>query len=158
MKLKNFLIFFILIIIFIFIGSFIFKDYFIINKNNEKIQVSILNQKIYKENQEILLNDITPFNWDKVYSFKPYTSKEEIEKILGFKSIYISEGISEGMMQLIFVKDKRIVANICAHPNKVLYSINFSKENDLYSKIEKSDNVTLLANKKDEIVYLTKSN
>ena len=93
-----------------------------------------------------------------MYSFKPYTSKEEIEKILGFKSIYISEGISEGIMQLIFVKDKRIVANICAHPNKVLYSINFSKENDLYSKIEKSDNVTLLANKKDEIVYLTKSN
>ena len=62
--------------------------------------------------ETITLEEIVPFEWDEVYTFDPYTSREEIAETIGFDSPEIKETVSEFMTQLIFVKDDKIVSCI----------------------------------------------
>ena len=73
----------------------------------------------------ITLDEVVPFEWDKVYTFTPYTSKEEIEKVIGFSSPAITETVNEGMVQLIFVKEDKIVASVCGYSGSLGYSVQF---------------------------------
>ncbi len=75
---------------------------------------------------ELTLNKVVPFPWDAAYTFPPYTSKEEIEKALGFSSASIRETVNEGMVQLLFVKDGRVTASVCGYPEKLGYQVRFS--------------------------------
>lgn len=51
--------------------------------------------------ESVELNQIVPFEWDIVYTFKSYTSKSQIEEMIGFKSHFIKENaINEGMGHL----------------------------------------------------------
>lgn len=154
MKYSKVLLSILVFILVIFIFTLSLKNYFIISRNNGNLKVSILNKNIDKDGTEILFNDIIPFDWDKVYTFAPYTSKEQIEEIIGFKTRHISEIISEGMFQLIFVKDEKVVANICGYPSNLLYSIDFYNESSLYNEISKNENAKFLAKKQDDIIYL----
>lgn len=76
-----------------------------------------------EDNQKVTLNEIVPFDWDIVYTFEPYTSREEIEEIIGFQSDSISETVNEGMVQLLFVKGKTVTASVCGYPGKLGYSV-----------------------------------
>lgn len=73
---------------------------------------------------EVTLSDITPFAWDTVYSFDPYTTKEEMEKVLGFKSRHLKEAVSEGMVQLVFVKAGEVVCCVCGYRDNLGYSVD----------------------------------
>ncbi len=42
------------------------------------------------------LEEAVPFDWEAVYSFEPYTSREEIARNIGFDSPEIAETIGEG--------------------------------------------------------------
>lgn len=55
------------------------------------------------------LSKFTPFEWDVLYSFTPYTSKEKIYETIGYKWDNISESVNEGMNQIVFVKDGAVV-------------------------------------------------
>ena len=94
--------------------------------NNHKLENSI--KSIQSDN--IKLNEVVPFDWDIVYTFEPYTSKENIEEIIGFKSSAIKENnINEGMVHLLFVKGEKVVASILGYSTNLGYSL------DLTSKI-----------------------
>ena len=69
--------------------------------------------------ETITLEEIVPFEWDEVYTFDPYTSREEIAETIGFDSQEIKEPVSEFMTQLIFVKDDKIVSCICKYVTQV---------------------------------------
>jgi len=73
----------------------------------------------------VSLNEVVPFDWDTLYTFSPYTSEAEIEKAIGFRSGSIQETVSEGMVQLLFVKDKAVTASVCGYPENLGYSISF---------------------------------
>lgn len=115
--------------------------------NNAKLKNSM--QSI--ENQTVHLNDIVPFQWDTLYTFEPYSSEEEIEEIIGFKSAAIKENIiNEGMVHLLFVKGDRVVASIPGYDSKSGYRIDFTvkegrrvtfAENAQFN-VTKSDGVT----------------
>ncbi len=75
--------------------------------------------------EAVSLNDVVPFDWDTLYTFSPYTSEAEIEKAIGFKSGSIHETVSEGMVQLLFVKGKAITASVCGYPENLGYNIIF---------------------------------
>lgn len=51
--------------------------------NAELLKKNVLSIEQTKET--VKFSDITPFEWDKVYSFPPYTPKEKIYKVIGFK-------------------------------------------------------------------------
>lgn len=77
--------------------------------------------------ETITLNEIIPFDWDIVYTFDPYTSKKEIAEAIGFKSNSIKETVSEGMVQLIFVRKQHITASICGHASVLGYEVYLNK-------------------------------
>lgn len=97
----------------------------------------------------VTLNEIVPFEWDIVYTFAPYTSRSEIEEIIGFKSNAIQETVSEGMVQLLFVKDNAVCGSICGYSENLGYSVHFS------DKVELTDNKQFDVDIQDDIVYLT---
>lgn len=76
--------------------------------------------------ETVTLNEIVPFDWDVVYTFDPYASREEIEKTIGCKSRSIRESVSEGMVQLVFVKGNAVTASVCGYPGNLGYSIVFN--------------------------------
>lgn len=144
-----FIIIFLIIAIFTIFSVNIYVKSKNLEKNNNNLKNNILN--IEKDG---FLNEIVPFKWDKAYTFQPYINKQEIENILGFKHKIICISVDENMTNLIFVKDNKIVANICDYPENIGYNINFYKGKDLYNVIEYKQNVKFKANKKDNINYL----
>ncbi|RBP61066.1 hypothetical protein DES36_11565 [Alkalibaculum bacchi] len=93
----------------------------IIAINNKKLQREVVSIN----SDYVELNNIVPFEWDEVYTFEPYASKEQIEDIIGFKSNYIQETVSEGMVQLLFIKDHKVVCSVCGYSNALGYRIDF---------------------------------
>jgi len=117
----------------------------VIAYNNYRLKQSI--HTISKT--EVTLNEIVPFEWDTVYTFAPYTSRSEIEEIIGFKSNAIQETISEGMVQLLFVKGSSVSGSVCGYAKNLGYFIDFS------GKARFEDNIPFDVRIQDDIVYLT---
>lgn len=96
----------------------------------------------------VTLNEIVPFDWDKVYTFPPYTSKTEIEEKIGFRSRAIEETVSEGMVQLIFVDGDKVTASVCGYASTLGYQVEFAdmvafEEEALFS-VERKDGIVCL--------------
>lgn len=111
--------------------------------NSESLVKNIEALKQKSENKNVLvddLSDLTDFEWDYLYSFSPYASKEDIESAIGFKSNKIREGLNEGMNQIVFIKDKEIVCYIYGYPDDSVYFDfnNFYDGAGAYSKYANS--------------------
>lgn len=122
-----------------------------------------LKQKIFSMEQgveTINLTDLTPFDWDNVYSFYPYTSKEKIYKTLGYKWDDITEAMSEGIIQMVFVNQGKVVCYLTGLPSNIKYDIALnpseykdgvavlSSKDDLNFRIKRSNGVTYLKHKR----------
>lgn len=76
------------------------------------------------------LKDLTPFEWDTVYSFDPYTSKEQVYETVGYRWDKISDALSEGMNQIVFLNDGEVVCYVFGYPENNRFGISFSGEED----------------------------
>jgi hypothetical protein len=104
----------------------------------------------------VAFNDIVPFEWDKVYTFDPYTTEQEIEEIIGFESNDITETVSEGMTQLLFIKGNKVVCDICGYSDNLGYNVSFLfNDNAPFQMIEHEDNVFFSVERIDGILALT---
>lgn len=122
---------------------------------NEKLLAKeILSADIVGE--KVNLAQLTPFEWDKVYSFGPYESKESVYKTIGYKWDRISETVSEGMNQLVFLKDDKVVCYIYGYPQNNKYGISFdsTNSNDEVAVLYAKDNPVFDVAKMEDIVYL----
>lgn len=96
------------------------------NSTIDKYKTSFNNNINSLQNGEVNLHKLTDFEWDKMYTFSTYTSKDEIEQILGFESDVIVNNMSdEGNTYLLFLKDNTIVCSIYGSSDSLGYSINF---------------------------------
>ncbi|MGG3806037.1 hypothetical protein [Metabacillus fastidiosus] len=134
----------------------LFKDD-IWDSNLKLLKNKILSEEV--QNSEVNLSDFTPFEWDKVYFFPPYMLKEEIYKTVGYKWEWITETVSEGMNQIVFMKDDKVVCYIYGYPDNNGYGIFLASDFNnevivLYSKNNEIFNIE----KKDGIVYLKQVN
>lgn len=50
-----------------------------VNEFREKLELAV------KQENSFRLNDVTPFEWDRVIMIRPYTSKKEMEQMVGKK-------------------------------------------------------------------------
>ena len=91
-------------------------------RNAQRLKATVT----HVEGDAAALNALVPFEWDAVYTFEPYTAREDIEAALGTRSRLIRETTSEGMCQLLFVKDGAIVCSVCDSPEKLGYSSDFA--------------------------------
>lgn len=113
--------------------------------NNHKLGAAI--KEI--QSDSVKINEVIPFKWDAVYTFGPYTSKEDIESVIGFRSPDIKENnISEGMVHLTFVKDKKVVASVLGYDSNLGYRIDFT------SKVAYDDNAIFNVTRADGITSL----
>ena len=94
-----------------------------------------------EDGTEVRFSDITPFEWDRVYTFDPYVSREEIEKTLGIENRRIKETVNEGMEQLIFVKDKELVCSITDYSSSLGWYVDLGPGEDgkNYRMVEPAD-------------------
>ena len=96
------------------------------------------------------LNALVPFPWDAVYTFPPYASRADIEAAAGVRSRFIRETVSEGMTQLLFVRNGAAVCSVCDYPEKLGYSIDFD------GVIAYDEGALFNATREDGIVRLTR--
>lgn len=82
-----------------------------------------------------MLSDITPFNWDRLYRFAPYTSAEEIYQTIGEgqRGLNIQSTVDEGMMQILFLKDQQVVCHLYGYPSQVGVSFDLGDFNGRHS-------------------------
>ncbi|PEF40631.1 hypothetical protein CON84_03840 [Bacillus sp. AFS094228] len=130
------------------------KDLWDVNEELLKEEVLSIGHSV----ETINLLDVTPFDWDIVYSFGPYTPKDDIYETVGYKWDTISETVNEGMNQIVFLKDGKVVCYLYGYPENNGYGISFESENykdagnmlnikdDLNFQVERSDNVVHLKN------------
>lgn len=127
------------IVLIIITFGLVFYKRNIYTENESKLGNEIKNLK----NEEIVnLRDITKFEWDEVYFFKPYVSEREILKITGCKWGNIYESTDESMNQILFLKDKTLVCYSYGLYEYDGYGFNYddSLYNNGYVKLEYNDN------------------
>src|SRR5699024_8279973 len=139
------------------------------------VYINILKKDLWDDNEEVLkeevlsveeavetvnLSDITPFEWDVVYSFDPYTPKDTIYETVGYKWDRISETVNEGMNQIVFLNEDKVVCYLYGYPQNNGYGIFFTSKNeteatsssvlsikdDLVFEVIRSDDVVILSN------------
>lgn len=142
-----------------FIALFIFAGFlFFLTVSNLRVQYNNrrLKQTLTSLNaQTVALNEIVPFRWDVVYTFDPYQPKEDMEKIIGFKSSALCETVSEGMVQLVFVKGRSVVASVCGYPDVLGYYIAFDLGEGYYAKRDFKDQAVFDVEKFENVVRLS---
>lgn len=80
------------------------------------------------------LSQWTPFEWDTLYSFAPYTSKDKIYEVIGYKWDNITETVNEGMSQIVFVKDNKVICYLYGYPENIKIGFDFGEYKDSYMK------------------------
>ncbi|WP_088104210.1 hypothetical protein [Halalkalibacter urbisdiaboli] len=128
------------------------NDVWDVNEEMLKEEVISIEQSV----ETVNLLDVTPFEWDMVYSFDPYTSKEKVYETVGYKWDTISETVSEGMNQIVFMKDEKVVCYLFGYPQNNRYGIYFSGEgfNHVAQRINSNDDLTFQVKKSGDFVYL----
>ncbi|MGX2961328.1 hypothetical protein JNUCC23_18915 [Peribacillus sp. JNUCC 23] len=123
------------------------KDLWDVNEELLKEEVLSIGHSV----ETINLLDVTPFDWDVVYSFEPYTPKDTIYETVGYKWDTISETVNEGMNQIVFLKDGKVVCYLYGYPENNGYGISFkygnnmlNVKNDLSFQVERSDSFVYL--------------
>jgi hypothetical protein len=103
-------------------------------------------------NKVLNLQTVTPFAWDKLYVFTPYTSGAEIKKCLGFNWEEVGEnGVqSDSINLMVFVKDSKAIEHL-EYPRpkgdfaEIKNCQNFTPETAVFTvKIDKSGYSRLL--------------
>ena len=102
--------------------------------NASRLEHQILNMATdYKVNP---LTELTPFEWDKVLFFQAYTPKQYVYDRVGYRWDSIAETVSEGMMQIVFMKANKVICYVYG-------GIGYGEHYSLYSEREElyaSDN------------------
>jgi len=125
------------------------------DRNEELLRKEVLS---LDESVELInLLDMTPFEWDMIYSFDPYTSKEKIYETVGYKWDHINETVSEGMNQIVFMKDENVVCYLYGYPENNGYGLYVSGEgfNNVSQVLTRKDHLTFHVKRSDGYVYLT---
>lgn len=143
----------IITIIIIFVILVVIKSF----NTNSIIEVNnlfFLEYVTQKNEEKIILNNFSAFEWEQLFLFKPYSSTDYIENVIGLKSNLIKTTYSEGMNNLIFMNDDKIVSIINGYPEDMGVWFDISDFDD-YIKITEQDNVILILNPENSYSKVT---
>ena len=85
------------------------------------------------------LSDFTTFEWDTLYSFAPYTPKEVVYQVVGYQWDKINSTVSEGMNQIVILKEGKVVCYIDGYPDKYKIFFEFGQYTGNHFKLTSSD-------------------
>jgi len=134
------------------IGGFFALNEWQIYNNGDNLKKEIFN---LNENT-VILNRVTPFEWEKVYFFAPYIGNEATYGILGFKWHGLRQSVSEGTMQVVFVKDNTVVCYCNGYVSTLGYFLDGKIEDDQQYKVcySKDDPIFRIFRRENGHVYL----
>ena len=121
MRKRNKYVILILIICAIALIRYFNRDIWDVNSELLKNQVLSIEETV----EVINLLDLTPFEWDVAYSFSPYTSKEVVYEVVGYKWDNISEMLNEALQQIVFVKNGKVICYIHGFTTKSGFALHF---------------------------------
>ncbi|MFS0576052.1 hypothetical protein AB1K83_10470 [Sporosarcina sp. 179-K 3D1 HS] len=122
--------------------------------NMKRLQTKLTTEHLV--DKRIDLTTFTPFEWDTVYSFDPYVSKEVVYDTIGYKWMRVQETVSEGMNQVVFMKDGKVVCYVYGYPENNRFGISFGSSGSSgdATVLHAEDHVQFDVIKKEGIVYL----
>ncbi|MDR4889856.1 hypothetical protein RGU12_20385 [Fredinandcohnia sp. QZ13] len=125
-------------------------------KNEDMLRENVL--KIGQSVETVELTEVTPFEWDTVYSFSPYTPKNEIYETVGYKWDRIQETVNEGMNQIVFLQDGKVVCYVYGYPTNNRYGIYYSGDvtSGGATVLNSSEDLKFQVKREDDVVYLIK--
>lgn len=148
-------IFIIIILITVILINMIKKDEW--DENEASMKLKVLSTEDSVETLNLL--DVTPFDWDEVYSFDPYTPKETIYEVIGYKWGKINETVNEGMNQIVFLNDGKVVCYLYGYPENNEYGIYFTNTNNteitFASMLTFEEDLTFQVERENGVIYLT---
>lgn len=136
---KTKLIIIISVCVLIFSGIFAYRaltSSSAIEKNKKNFSENIISAP---KDKAINLSELTSFEWDTVYFFDPYISKNQIYKTIGFRWNGIKQQVSEGMMQILFVSKEKVVCYCEGYGINNGYFID-GRISDSSQRLQKDDN------------------
>lgn len=87
------------------------------------------------------LNEFIPFEWDELYSFAPYIPTDTIYEVIGYQWDNISASVSEGMNQIVFVHDGKVVCYLYGYPENVKLWFDFGEYKGSHIKLTPNQNL-----------------
>ncbi|OUQ13310.1 hypothetical protein B5E84_17615 [Lachnoclostridium sp. An14] len=95
-----------------------------VERNSRALAASMKALKDGESGTKISLEEVVPFSWEEVYSFDPYVSVEEMKGVLGTGGKHLTEAISEGQVQLVFLEQGEVTASVCGYGEDLGYDID----------------------------------
>ncbi|NLD95192.1 MAG: hypothetical protein GX639_21285 [Fibrobacter sp.] len=143
MKRKNKTLFNMLIIIVVVVTILLVinpfkKDVWDINADNFRDSFNIISGTTTIDD----LSQWGGFEWDVMYSFRPYVSKEKVYEVVGYKWDNINETVNENMNQIVFIKDGKVVCYIYGYPNNTGLEFNFGEYEGDYIKLSSKNRIS----------------
>lgn len=113
-------------------------------------------RELKETSQQVRLTDVTPFEWDALYTFAPYSTMEFIYETVGYKWDRISTTVDEGMNQVVFMKDGKVVCYVYGYPTNIGFGIHFDTQGyeDGVRVISVNDDIEFEVSSSDGVVYL----
>ncbi len=134
---KKFLLALAVAAVFVVGGCYLLVGDPVVFYNNQKMNSAM----VHEDSEVITFDQITEFEWDTMYSFNHTMTKADIEGVLGFQSGAIKEPSSDTYIQVVFLKDNKIVCNLNGVYTSLGYNIIFADTTQKYHKILNSDKV-----------------
>jgi len=103
-----------------------------LNNNNRYLTGKLLNSV---SDTSGTVGELFDFDYDELYVFEPYQSKDEMEKQIGFKSRILKETVSEGMMNILFIKSNLPVAYLYGYTSSNGYYIGLPTGKHIKSEL-----------------------
>lgn len=146
-----------LILILIIMSLFITASFLIVSNpymtNDLKLKESLFT---LMETEEFSFNEQVPFEWEKMYSFAPGTSKEYIEKTIGISNSKIKDVPNDkDYVCYIFVDKGYITSYPCGKVQDIGYKFNIEMENDKHGVINYHDWTVFFAESGEGYINLT---
>lgn len=116
-----------------------------LDKNSEALE------KLLKASagKEVVLNDLIDFEYDTVYTFKPGTTVEDMEALIGFEYSGLKESANTGVMNILFVNEDEPVCYLYGYSDSKGFYINISENNEVFDKDYLNDAVYVAESKND---------
>lgn len=109
----------------------------LVSKNTRNLEM-ILSENITSGRSENgNLKDLITLDYDKMYVFGPYQPIDEMEKQIGFKYSKLKEGLNEGIVNILLVKDNKAIAYLFGYPSDTGYYLEIPSGEYTKSQIDR---------------------
>ena len=119
--------------------------------NNYKFKSNIKNILLKRE---VTLDELVPFEYDSIYFFQSFSSKEQIENTIGIRSRFIKDNSTDTLgTEVIIIKDNKVKSVIFID----LYEDGFVIEGLIHShKIESTEDIKFTVEKIEDRYFIRK--